>query len=318
MNPRDLTFFITLGALWGGSFLLTRVSAPDFGPIPLVGVRIGVAAILMVSILAVRRQLDELRGRFLSLAFVGLLNSAIPFCLFAYATLSLPAGFTSVLNASTPVAGAVLGALFLGERLGARRSLGLATGFAGVLILVSDRIAKPGNATAIGAGLLASVCYAIAGHYTREKLKDLKPMTIAAGSMLGSALALIIPTIALWPATPPSGRAWTNAVILGIACTGIAYALYFALIASLGAVRAMAVTYVIPVFGVLWGAMLLSEAVPASTIVGGAVILIGTMILNSRSKTPVPASEPEAAEQSRPLAGLSARAALSLPTTANR
>jgi drug/metabolite transporter (DMT)-like permease len=315
MNPRDLTFFVTLGALWGGSFLLTRVSAPDFGPIPLVGVRIGVAAILMVSILAIRRELAGLRGRLLSLAFVGALNSAIPFCLFAYATLSLPAGFTSVLNASTPVAGAVLGALVLGERLGRRRAIGLGAGFVGVLILVADRISKPGNAAAIGAGLLASFCYAIAGHYTRERLKDLKPMTIAAGSMLGSALLLLIPTLALWPSAPPSGRAWTNAIILGIACTGIAYALYFALIASLGAVRAMAVTYVIPVFGVLWGALLLHEAVPASTVVGGAVILAGTMILNSRSQTGSKAPAPEG-ESPRPLTGVSPRAALS-PTATN-
>jgi drug/metabolite transporter (DMT)-like permease len=276
--PRDVLDLVLLGALWGAAFLFTRVAVPEFGPVPLILVRVGVGAIILVALLAARGGLRTLAGRARPLAILGAMNTAVPFSLFAFATLTLPAGLSSVLNATVPLFGAVTGVVWLGERLAAGRIAGLVTGFAGVLVLAWPRLAVGGDRLAVLAALAATVLYALAAHYTRRNLGDVAPLTVATGSLI-AATAITLPIgAAFWPAANPSALAWACAVALGVGCTAAAYLLYFRLIARTGAVTALAVTYLIPVFGVTWGAIFLAERLPASAFAGGLLVLAGVAL----------------------------------------
>lgn len=284
MKPRDLTDFLLLAALWGASFLFMRVAAPAFGAFALVEVRVAIAAAFLLPLLAWRGGLAVLRGRAPTLAIVGVLNSAIPFVLFTYSTLTITAGFASVLNATVPMWAAVVAWLWLRERIRAAQWLGLAIGLAGVVLLVWGRIdLRPGGSQwsvtlAIGAALLASLSYGVAANYTKRRLAGIDTLAVATGSQIAAALALAPFALATWPITPVDLRDWAAAIALGVACTGLAYLLYFRLIDRVGAMRAASVTFLIPLFGVLWGAVFLSEAITLQMAAGGAVILAGTAL----------------------------------------
>lgn len=284
MKPRDLTDFLLLAALWGASFLFMRVAAPAFGAFALVEVRVAIAAAFLLPLLAWRGGLAALRAHAPTLAVVGVLNSAIPFVLFTYSTLTITAGFASILNATVPMWAALVAWLWLRERIRAAQWLGLAIGLAGVVLLVWGRIdLRPGGSQwsatlAIAAALLASLSYGVAANYTKRRLAGVNTLAVATGSQIAAALALAPFALATWPAAPVGVRDWAAAIALGVACTGLAYILYFRLIDRVGAMRAASVTFLIPLFGVLWGAVFLSEAITLQMAAGGAVILVGTAL----------------------------------------
>lgn len=275
MHARDAADLLLLGAVWGGSYLFMRIAAPEFGPVPLIAVRVWIAAVMLGGVLAWRGQLRPLVRVAGPLWLLGALNTAIPFSMFAFATLSLPAGVAAVLNATVPLFGALTALAWLGERIPGRRLAGIATGFAGVLVLAWPQLAPGATRLAVMAALAASVQYAVSAHYTRQRLGEVAPLGIAGGSQVTAAVLLAVPAYVWWPAASPSPRAWLCAVALGVACTGLAYALYFRLLARAGPSTAMAVTYLIPVFGVTWGALVLGERVGAGTLAGGGLILAG-------------------------------------------
>ncbi len=276
MKALDLGLLLLLGAIWGGSYPFLRVAAPEFGPIPLIGVRIAVAAVCAVGVLALRGGFAPVWQHFRALSAVGAINSAIPFCLFAFATLSITAGFAAVLNATVPLFGALLGALCFGERLAPSRALGLLIGFAGVVALVGHKLSFGAPALAIAAGFSAAFLYALAAHLTKRWLHGVEPLAITVGSLLGSCLLLAVPAVLTWPAEMPSARAWFAALVLGVLSTTVAYLLYFHLIRSVGATRSMIVTYLIPAFAIFWGALFLGEPIGIDVVLGAAVILLGT------------------------------------------
>jgi drug/metabolite transporter (DMT)-like permease len=291
VRGRDLADLVALAALWGASFLFMRVAVPEFGPLPLMAVRCAIGAAFLVPLLAWRGEPRTLLAEAPRLAAVGVLNSALPFALFAYATLTLTAGYTSLLNATAPLWGAVVAAAWLGERPGRARLAGLAIGFAGVLLLVRGRVsfAAGGDGPAIAAALAATLCYGIAASYTRRRLSHVDPLANATGSQVFAALALALPAAATWPASAPGARAWAAAIALGVACTGLAYVLYFRLIARTGPARAMTVTFLVPLFGIAWGAVFLGEPVTPAMLAGGAVILLGTALAAGAIGGPRPA-----------------------------
>ncbi len=280
MKTSDLIDLVLLAALWGASFLFMRVAAPEFGPVPLIEIRVAVAALFLLAVLAWRGGLSGILDKAVPLTVVGAINSALPFSLFAYATLSLTAGFAAVLNASAPLFGALAAYLWFRETLTPARVLGLGVGFAGVLILVWGKISFKGDGSgwSMVAALAASLAYGIAANYTKRKLTGVDPVVTATGSQI-AATALLLPLAVLYrPATMPSLSSWLSAIALGIACTGIAYILYFRLIANVGPARAIAVTYLVPVFGMVWGLVFLHEAITPNMIAGCAVILLGTAL----------------------------------------
>lgn len=291
MTLRDRFDLLVLGAIWGSSFLFMRTAAPELGPFLLIEIRLAVAAAVLTAWLATHGELGTLRRNAGRLLLLGAVNSAIPFTLFAWATLSLTAGMASVLNATTPLWAAVIGYLWLDDRLPRNKVIGLLLGFVGVVVLVSHKLGDVNSLLAIGAGLAAGCCYASASHYTRLAMRDLSPRTIAAGSLLAASVLQLPFALATLPERMPSWTALGFAVVLGVVCTGLAYVLYFRLLASIGPARAITVTYLVPVFGVLWGVLFLAETFSTRMAFGASVVLLGTMMV---VRGPRPAAAPPA------------------------
>lgn len=289
MKPRDLADLVLLAALWGGSFLFMRYAAPAFGALPLMWLRVAIATVCLLPLLVWRGQVGALRERIGVVTVMGLFNSAIPFVLIAWATLSITAGLASILNATVPIMTALIGAAWLRDRLGAGRVAGLVIGMAGVVLLAADKADfKPGGSGwALLAMVGATLCYGFAANFTKRHLTGVPPMVNAAGSQIVSAVALTPFALWTWPAQTPAPLAWAAAAVLGVGCTAIAYVLFFRLIERVGASRAVTVTFLVPVFGTLWGALFLGEAVTGSMLLGGAVVLVGTGLSTGVIRWPV-------------------------------
>ncbi|CAM4207526.1 DMT family transporter [Bordetella muralis] len=280
MRRRDLLDLLLLAAVWGGSFLFMRLAVPEFGPGPLMELRVGLAALTLLPLAALRGKLPLIAQRWKAILVVGALNSAIPFLLYAYAAQSLGAGFMSVANAVTPVWGAVIGWLWLKDRLAWSRAFGLAVAVLGIVVLVWDKLnfGAGGDGPAVLAAVSAPLFYGIAANWTKRFLSDVDALSSATGSMIGASLILAPLAIATWPAAPVSWQAWSATVALAILCTGFAYIMFFRLIASVGPTGAVSVTFLVPVFGVLWGVWFLDEMLTARILTGAAIILIGTAL----------------------------------------
>ena len=308
LAKRDVVDLVVLAAAWGASFLFMRVAAPELGPVALIALRVGIAALVLVPVLAARGGLGQLRGRWLPVAVTGAINSALPFCLLAYATLSLTAGATSILNATSPLWGGLVAHLWLRDRLTSGRALGLAVGFGGVLFLFWGRASlRPGGAgLAVAAALAATLSYGVAASYAKRRLAGVNPLAVAAGSQLAAAILLLPGAAALWPSHAVSLRAWGAVAALGVVCTAFAYVLYFRLIANTGPARAIAVTFLIPPFAMLWGAAFLGEALTPRLAVGALVVLVGTALATGMVKlTPLapPLSPRRATGEGKEIAG---------------
>jgi drug/metabolite transporter (DMT)-like permease len=297
VKKTDYAVLLSLGALWGGSFLFMRMGAGAFGALPLAGLRAIGAALCFLPLLASRTRLAEWRAHWRPIAVVGLTNSALPFVLFTFATRSLPAGLASIIDGMTPMFAALIGWLWLGQRLDAWRSAGLAIGFAGVVWLAEGSLALgPDAGMALLACVAATVLYGYAVHYTHLRLAGVTPLVVTVGSHMVAALLLLPTTLLAWPAQAPPLQAWLAATGLAVLCTALAYVLFFWVLARVGAVRIMVIPYLIPAFGVLWGALLLHEPVSARMLGGCAVILLGTalttgLVRGRRATPPLAAGE---------------------------
>ncbi|MFT3665115.1 DMT family transporter [Piscinibacter sp.] len=280
MKTADGAELVALAALWGASFLFMRLGAGEFGAVALAAVRVAGAALVLMPLLLWRGQAGELRRHWRAIFLVGVTNSALPFLFYSYAALSISAGLASIFNASTPLWGALIAAWWLGERPTPSRALGLAIGFAGVIGLAWEKASfKPGGSGwAIVACLAATLLYGFSANFTKKRLHGAAPLAVAAGSQLSAALLLALPALLWWPATMPSAKAWLMVALLALLCTGLAYLMYFRLIAHVGAANAIAVTFLIPAFAVLWGWLFLAEALTPAMALGCAVILFGTAL----------------------------------------
>jgi drug/metabolite transporter (DMT)-like permease len=284
MRPRDTADLLMLATLWGASFLFIRLGAAEFGPVALAALRCLGATLFLLPILLLRGQGDALRRHWRGVAVVGLLNSALPFVLYGVAMLAINAGLSAIFNAATPLWAAAIGALWLHERLGPMRVLGLFIGLAGVVGLAWDRAAFTPNEHGVSAALAIAAClgatalYGYAACFAKKRLSGVPPMALATGSQLSAALALALPAIALRPVAMPSATAWIGLALLAVLCTGVAYILYFRLIAHTGPTNASAVTFLIPAFAAFFGWLFLDEAITLSMVIGAAVILVGTAL----------------------------------------
>lgn len=280
MKFSDIVDLVALSAVWGASFLFMRIAAPEFGPLVLVEVRVFIAALFLLPIFLLRANFSELTSNWKKLSILSVLNSAAPFFLLTFATLSITGGFAGILNATAPIWAAIVAWLWLSDRLNLSRIMGLVIGFAGVLLLVWDKVSLDfdGTTVAILAGIIAAVFYAVGGNYTKKYISGMKPLAIATGSMTAAAIILFPIAIYLWPDTTVSVRAWTAVIIMGIASTGVAYILYFRLIRNVGPARAITVTYLIPAFAMFWGAIFIDEKVTPTMLAGCSIIFLGTAL----------------------------------------
>jgi len=277
-TPVELTL---LGAVWGGSFLFMRVAAADFGPFALVEVRLALGALILMPFLW------QARARFtaavwLRVAGIAAINSVLPFVLFAWGAERAPAGIGAITNAMTVMFAALVAFLFYGERIGPWRWIGLVAGFIGVTILASGHIAGASVGAAALAGTAAALCYGLGINFVRHYLSGFPAAAIAAANLGAGALLLLPFALYSWPQHPIPVTSWLSAVLLGVLCTGIAFVFYYRLIARIGAPRTATVTYLIPLFGVIWAWLLLGERVTLSMVLAGALILAGVGMSQQR------------------------------------
>jgi drug/metabolite transporter (DMT)-like permease len=280
---RWLPEFVLLAALWGSSFLFMREAVHGFGPFATAWGRVTLAALLLTPLLWWRNETTALRRHWRPLLVMGLLSAGIPFACYAYALLSISTGLSSILNATTPLFGALIAWLWLNERLRGPQLVGLGLGFAGVVALASEApggisMRSGGSGLAVAACLLATFCYGLAGSFNKRHLHGLSALAITTGSLWGASIGLLLPALWLWPTSPPQPHAWFALGAAGVLCTAVAYVLYFRLMALTGPARTMTVTYLIPVFANLLGVLALGEVVSAWMLGCGAVILLGTAL----------------------------------------
>jgi drug/metabolite transporter (DMT)-like permease len=284
--------FLILAAIWGSSFLFMRVASIELGALPTAAIRVAIASVFLLPIMLAKGHWAELRRHWKPVLFVGVLNSGIPFALYSFAVIHITTGFSSILNATVPLFGALVAWFWLGDKPSLSRTVGLAVGFGGVLLLAGGQASFKPNASGIApawavlACLAATTCYALAASFTKKHIPSLPPLVTATGSQIGATLALALP--ALWFRSDhwPSASAWWTLLVVGVLCTGVAYILYFKLIETAGPARALTVTFLVPVFAIAYGVLFLGETVTAGMLLCGGVILAGTALSSGLVKLP--------------------------------
>jgi drug/metabolite transporter (DMT)-like permease len=274
LSPLELA---VLGAIWGASFLFMRIAATDFGPFALVEVRLALGACILTPFLW-RERARFTRKSIARLAGIGIISSAIPFVLFAWGAERAPAGIGAITNAMTVMFAALVAFLLYGEPIGQWRLMGLVSGFIGVVVLARDKASGGDVLSAALAGTTAAACYGLGVNLIRRYLAGVSASAIAAATLLSASLLLLPFAIATWPAHPLPEKAWLSAILLGILCTGVAFVIYYRLISRIGAARAATVTYLIPLFSVLWAWAVLGEAPTARMAIAGGLILSGVAL----------------------------------------
>ena len=281
MNLVDILRLLSLAAIWGASFLFMRIIAPVLGTIPTAFFRVSIAFVGLLVILALMRVDWNFRGKLKAVMVLGLINSGIPATFYSLAAQVLPAGYSAIFNATTPLMGVLIGGLFFREPLTAAKVSGVFLGLMGVAILTRAGPVAFDLQLLMGAlaCLLATTCYGFAGFLTRRWLDHqggLDSRLSALGSMFGATLFLLplfgYSVITQPPASWGGWSVWLSLLGLGLVCTAFAYILYFRLLSSIGPVKSMTTTFLIPPFGVLWGALLLDEPLGMAHVYGGVLI----------------------------------------------
>jgi drug/metabolite transporter (DMT)-like permease len=282
METRDLGALLLLGALWGASYMFIRVAVPALGPFALMGLRVALAASVLALYAAfLVRDLPKFRSRWREFLIVGATNSAVPFTLIAAAEIELTASLAAILNSTTALFAAAVAAVWIGEALTMKKVFGLVMGLVGVAVLVGwDPI--PLNSIvllSVGAMLAASLSYAIGGVYVKRTFAGVPPLAMAIGQQAGAAVLLLpLAAVSLPEEAPPLPVA-LSALALTLLSTAVAYLLYFRLIENVGPTKTLTVTFLIPIFGLLFGVVLLGEPVGVGTLVGFGIILYSVALV---------------------------------------
>lgn len=283
MNRRHALTLLFLGMLWGGSFLFLRIAAPVLGAIWTIEFRVLIAGLAFLPILFYKKQIGVMLTHYKGLLIVGALNAALPFSLLAFAAIELTAGITSILNATVPIFSALFAYVVLKTRLGWSRTFGILLGFIGVSVLMLWRQQgdlPPASLVSIGAGLLAAISYVLAANYTKYRLADMPPLVFVTGSQLSAAI-LLLPLLPFSiPQQIPNTEVTLSVIALALFSTSLAFALYFELLKEIGPTQTLTVTYLIPVFAIIWGSWFLDETLTVSMLIGCAMIIVGTALAN--------------------------------------
>jgi drug/metabolite transporter (DMT)-like permease len=281
LTPIELTL---LGAIWGGSFLFMRVAAGDFGPVALVEMRLSLGAIILLPFLWSSREQFKSPRMWLHLAWIAAINSAIPFILFAWGAERAPAGIGAITNAMAAMFVTLVAFIFYGEQIAQRRAIGLLLGFVGVAVLASGKTSGGASVgPAVLAGTAAAFCYGIGMNAIRTHLTGISAAAVAAATLSLASLLLAPVAIYSWPTHAIPVMSWVSAILLGVLCTGTAYAIFYRLIHRIGAPRASTVTYLVPLFGVVWGWLFLGEPITAKMATAGLLILGGVALSQQRT-----------------------------------
>lgn len=295
MRIADYVRLILLAAIWGASFLFMRIASPEFGAINTAFLRVLFGFLGLAVILFIMKSSYNFEGKFKSSLILGVINSGLPFFMYCLAARWLPAGYSAVLNATTPLMGALIGFAFFSEKLTARKWGGVVLGLVGIMIITTIGESQSTGETLAGviACLVATGCYGVAGFLTRRWISNkggLDPKIVAFGSQIGATLFLL--PFFIWSTTTgPSinwlqGNVWASVVAVGLICTAFAYILYFRLIADIGPLRSLTVTFLIPPFAVLWGYLALGETINEGFIIGAFIVCVSVWLVVSPEKAP--------------------------------
>ena len=280
MRPVHVLQLVLLAICWGAAYLFMRASAPAFGPMAMVFLRMALASALVLLPLALWRfgPAPMLR-HWKQLALFGTAFTTIPFLGLGWSALSISAGMLAILQSAAPLFAAIVGHFWLGETIGRWRAVGLLIGFVGVGLLVWDKVGLRGDEEiAILVTLGVTVLWGVSSNYAKARLQAIDPIVLAAGSMTTCALVMLPLALVYWPQTPPAPRAWGEVLFLGVASSGIGFLLYFNLIRSVGAVRATTVTFLNPLVTMASAAAYLGEPVTLRMAAGCAIVLVGTAL----------------------------------------
>lgn len=301
MKNSDYFRLLLLGAIWGASFLFMKIAAPALGAISSAFFRVLLGAIGLGLILAAMKTRVNFNGKFASILLLGAINSGVPFLMYGLAATLLPAGYSAIFNATTPLMGVVIGHLFFQEEITVKKALGVAAGIGGVVLLTATGPVAFNSSLVLGtlACLAATSCYGAAGFLAKRWIAErggLDAKLVAFGSQIGATIFLA-PCLA-GSAMLSSSQAWGDRNVwlalaaLGLICTAWGYILYFRLIADIGPLRSLTVTFLIPPFGVLWGKLFLAEQVTVAHLVGGILIAVALYLVLSQSKRAAAQPEP--------------------------
>ncbi|HAS72863.1 MAG TPA: multidrug transporter [Clostridiales bacterium UBA8960] len=286
MQTKNVLLLVLLSAIWGGSFIFMRVLAPVFGAIGTANIRLFVGAVFLLVIFHFTGFKIQWKRDWKFLLVIGVINSAIPFSLFSFAALHIPASISVVINSMTPMFGALFASLILKEKLTLRKTIGLLTGMTGVAIISGSK-ALPSTAIsyfAIAACLFATCCYGLSGALIKKYGQNIEAKAMAGGSQLFASMALFPFLLTTGVTSKVTPNIAMTMIAFGILCSAIAYLIYYYLIKEMGPTPALSVTFLMPVFGILWGVLLLDEALYAQMVVGALVILVGVYLIVAKKK----------------------------------
>lgn len=291
MTLQQQLLLVVLAAIWGASFLFMRIATPEFGPFALIAIRVFTASLVLLPIWYWRESIKQakiVRAHWRSLLVVGLFNSAIPFVLFAFSTLYVTGGLASIMNSTATFWTVVVGWFWLGRKPTVQTMLGLVLGMFGVGVLLMDSIGVDGASglVGVGAAALAALMYGYAANYSAVKLPGVSALSIATFSLVAASIALLPFALFMYPQQPVSIPAWAAVLAMGVLSTALANIIYFYLLAAIGPNKTVTVTFLIPVFGTLWGVLFIEEQVTTGMLIGGGIILSAVALVLSVVRFP--------------------------------
>ncbi len=282
MKSSSFLQILLLGALWGAAFMFMRVAVPEFGAFSMALARVGMAAIIMLGIVAALRQSIHFRARWKTYVAIGAINTALPFIAYSFAAKHIPAGYSAIANSTTPVWSALIAWLWFKQPLGALKWIGIVFAFAGVFVLVGLQSVAltPMVIAGMAAAVLSASLYAAASFLIQRYLTGESGLPGAAGMLWGAMMWLLAPGLFFAPETLPSVKAWGAVLALSVFCTVAGYGLFFHLIKTIGPQRASSVAFLFPVFAAFWGWLILSEPITFNMITGMVLVLVGTALVS--------------------------------------
>ena len=277
MHRREVVLLLTLASIWGASFLFIKLGVDEVEPAVVVLGRLVVGVAVLVPVVVLRGAIPDLRAMWIPCVVLGALNNAVPYWLIAFAETRIDSGLAAVIQAAAPILTVVLATrIDPSQRVRGLRLVGVAVGFVGVALLVG--VQEGSQLVGALAVLGTATCYAVSVLYAGRTVRSFPPLEVAIGQ-LGVGMLLALPFgLAQLPSEAPPAKAVAAIVALGALSTGVAYLLYFTLIARAGASRAILVTYLVPAFALVYGTVFLDEPVTVSALAGLVLILGGTAL----------------------------------------
>jgi drug/metabolite transporter (DMT)-like permease len=284
MNRKELGALFTLAALWGASFLFIRIAAPQIGPIFTIEVRVAIAGLALLFFVWVTKRSADFKIWWKQYLIIGALNAAIPFTFIAIAAIHLNASVMAIVNALTPICTALAVWIWMKEKLTLRKGIGMIIGLIGVMILVgwSPIPLTTEVYIAIGCSILSTISYGFAGVYIKKTFTHVSPLSLATGQQIGAAIVLLPITLFYLPTSTASFSPIVVLSVIGLAlfCTSIAYLFYFYLIDHVGPTKTLSVTFLVPLFGMIWGFVFLQEKITFGMLMGLLIILSSVLLIS--------------------------------------